>query len=43
MDDNVGASETYQFVPMDCFDLNELSQESIIFFTLSVIYNSYII
>ena len=42
MDDNVDASETYQFVPMDYFDLNELSQECIIIFILFVIYNSYI-
>ena len=32
MDDNVDASEAHQFVPMDCFDLNELSQEGIIIF-----------
>ena len=36
------ASEAHQFVPMDCFDLNELSQEGIIIFILFVIYNSYI-
>ena len=39
MDDNVDASETHQFVPMNCFDLNELSQEDIIIFILFVIYN----
>ena len=43
MDDNVDASETHQFVPMNYFDLNELSQESIIIFILFLIYNSYII
>ena len=43
MDDNVDASEAYQFVPMDYFDLNELSQEGIIMFILFVIYNSYIV
>ena len=42
MDDNVDASEAHQFVPMNCFDLNELSQEGIIIFILFVIYNSYI-
>ena len=41
MDDNVDARETHQFVPMNCFDLNELSQEDIIIFILFVIYNSY--
>ena len=43
MDDNVDASETHQFVPMNCFDLNELSQEGIIILILFVIDNSYII
>ena len=43
MDDNVVTSETHQFVPMNCFDLNELSQEGIIIFILFVIYNSFII
>ena len=37
MDDNVDASETHQFVPMNCFDLNELSQKHIIIFILFVI------
>ena len=43
MDDNVDASETHQFVSMNCFDLNEFSQEGIIIFILFVIYNSFII
>ena len=36
MDDNVDASETYQFAPLNCFDLNEWSQEGIIIFILFV-------
>ena len=42
MDDKVDTSEAHQFVLMDCFDLNELSQKGIIIFILFVIYNSYI-
>ena len=42
MDDNVDANEAHQFVPMGCFNLNELSQEGIIILILFVIYNSYI-
>ena len=32
MNDNVDASEAHQFVPLNCFDLNELSHEGIIIF-----------
>ena len=32
MDDNLVASETHQLVPMNYFDLNELSQEGTIIF-----------
>ena len=31
MDGNVVVSETHYFTPKNCFDLNELSQESILF------------
>ena len=42
MDDIVDASETHQFVPMNCFDLNELSQEGIIILILAYFKNELI-
>ena len=44
MDENFVASEIHQLVPMNCFDLNELPQEGILFyFILSIVYISFII
>ena len=34
MDENFVASEIHQLVPMSCFDLNELPQEGILFYSI---------
>ena len=34
MDKNFVASEIYQLVPMSCFDLNELPQEGLLFYSI---------
>ena len=36
MDENFVASEIHQLVPMSCFDLNELPQEGILFYSISL-------
>ena len=44
MDENFVASEIHQLVSMSCFDLNELPQEGILFYSiLFIVYISFII
>ena len=41
MDENFVASEIHQLVPMNCFYLNELPQEGILFYFIYSLYFIY--